>query len=149
MSLNIGFFINNTFRYGNYASQGNAGRARGIAGMLVPTDNELKLCQKIIDVPEEHRQKLFDMVKQEFIKGNGVANADVTNRSSVYREYQISINKEDRLNGTWSMQQYEERYMKAFYGAVKASNPNWKPGQLFDTSVLEGITRKKVENILI
>jgi len=67
----------------------------------------------------------------------------------VYREYQLSIAKEDRLKGIWSMQQYESKYRKAMYDAVRASNPSWKPGQSFDTSVLDSITRESVEGTLI
>ena len=104
---------------------------------------------QMINVSEEYRQKMFDMVKEEFIRENGVANGDTTNRSSVYREYQLSINKEDRLKGTWSLQQYETQYRKAMYAAVRAANPNWKPGQSFDASILNSITRESVESTLV
>ena len=35
------------------------------------------------------------------------------------------------------------------YAAVKAANPNWKPGQKFDTSILDNVTRESVEAILV
>ena len=36
-----------------------------------------------------------------------VANGDTTRRSDVYTEFQLSIPKDDRLKGTWTLQQYE------------------------------------------
>lgn len=47
------------------------------------------------------------------------------------------------------MQQYESKYRKALYDAVRAANPNWKAGQPFDTSALNGITRESVESTLV
>ena len=35
------------------------------------------------------------------------------------------------------------------YAAVKSANPNWKPGQKFDTSILDNVTRESVESTLI
>ena len=31
------------------------------------------------------------------------------------------------------------------YAAVKAANPNWQPGQPFDSSILDSVTRELVE----
>lgn len=33
--------------------------------------------------------------------------------------------------------------------AMKAANPNWKPGQKFDTSILDNVTRESVEATLV
>ena len=35
------------------------------------------------------------------------------------------------------------------YAAVKAANPNWKPGQKFDTSILDNVTRESAEATLV
>ena len=32
-------------------------------------------------------------------------------------------------------------YRTAMYAAVKSTNPNWKPGQKFDTSILDNVKR--------
>lgn len=130
-----------------YNSDGDYVGADGsvVPGMLVSGDADSSSWHKMIDVSEEYRQKIFDMVKEEFIKENGVANGDTTNRSSVYRAYQFSIDKSDRLKGTWSLQQYESKYSKALYDAVKAANPDWKVGKSFDTSILDNVTRESVE----
>lgn len=133
-----------------YNSDGDYVGADGsvVPGMVATGIPESERHQ-MISVSEDYRQEMFNLVKKEFISENGVANGDTTKRSSVYREYQLSIAKEDRLKGTWSMQQYESKYRKAMYDAVRASNPSWKPGQSFDTSVLDSITRESVEGTLI
>ena len=32
---------------------------------------------------------------------------------------------------------------------MKAANPNWKPGQKFDTSILDNVARESVEAMLV
>ena len=105
--------------------------------------------QQLIDVSDESRQKMFDNVKREFIQENGISNGDTTKRSQIFREYQLSVKKEDRAKGTWTLQQYEGKYRSAMYAAVKAANPNWQPGQPFDSSILDSVTRESVESTLM
>ena len=45
--------------------------------------------------------------------------------------------------------QYEGKYRSAMYAAVKSANPNWKPGQAFDASILDNVTRESVEATLV
>ena len=35
------------------------------------------------------------------------------------------------------------------YAAVKAANPKWEPGQPFDLSILDSVTRESVESTLM
>ena len=35
------------------------------------------------------------------------------------------------------------------YAAEKAANPNWQPGQPFDSSILDSVTRELVESNLV
>ncbi len=104
---------------------------------------------QIIDISEEARQKMFDETKRHFLQEYGVANGDTTKRSEVYREFQLSIPKEDRLKGTWTLGQYERAYHLAFYDAVKASDPNWELGMPFDRSILDSVTRESVDKALV
>lgn len=131
-----------------YDSNGNSLNAYGVAGMDATGIPESQRHQ-LINVSEEYRQKMFDMVKKEYIQENGVANGDTTNRTSLYTEYQKSIKIDDRLKGTWTLEQYEKAYTKALYNAVKAANPNWKIGQSFDASILDSVTRESVEANLV
>ena len=49
-----------------------------------------------------------------------------------------------------SVQMFSEgQYRAAMYAAVKSANPNWKPGQIFDTSILDNVTREAVEATLV
>lgn len=116
---------------------------------MIANGKSLSEMHQMIDVSEEYRQKMFDECKRHFLQENGVANGDTTRRSEVFREYQLSINKDDRLKGTWSLEQYEKQYRLALSTAVKAVNPNWKNGDPFDASILDGITRESIESTLV
>ena len=78
-------------------------------GMIMNGKSESEMHQ-MIGVSEEYRQKMFDECKRHFLQENGVANGDTTKRSEVFRAYQLSIKEDDRLKGTWSLQQYEKQY---------------------------------------
>lgn len=131
-----------------YDSDGNLLNAEGVAGMDM-TGKSLSEKQQIIDVSEEYRQKMFDLVKKEYIRENGVANGDTTKRGDVYTAYQKSVKIDDRLKGTWTLQQYERAYRKACYNAVKSADPNWEIGQSFDSKILDSVTREGVESTLV
>lgn len=85
----------------------------------------------------------------DLLNANGVSNGDTTKRSDIFKDYQLSVNKDKRLSGTWTLEQYEGQYRSAMYAAVKAANPNWKPGQKFDTSILDNVTRESAEATLV
>lgn len=119
-----------------------------VRGMIMNGKSESEMHQ-MIDVSEECRQKMFDECKRHFLQENGVANGDTTKRSEIFRAYQLSIKEDDRLKGTWSLQQYEKQYSSALAAAVKAANPNWKNGDPFDASILNSITRESVESTLV
>lgn len=104
---------------------------------------------QIIDISEDARQKMFEETKRHFLQEYGVANGDTTKRSEVFREFQLSIPKEDRLKGTWTLGQYEKAYRQAFYDAVKAADPNWDLGSSFNRKVLDSVTRESVDNALV
>lgn len=137
----------------NYNSDGDY---VGPGGIIVPGMHhgrdgsvDRSTWQQIISVSDDARQKMFDNVKREFIQENGISNGDTTKRSQIFREYQLSVKKEDRAKGTWTLQQYEGKYRSAMYAAVKAANPKWEPGQPFDPSILDSVTRETVESTLV
>ena len=105
--------------------------------------------RKIIHISEDARQKMFDETKRHFLQEYGVANGNTTKRSEVFREFQLSIPKEDRLKGTWTLGQYERAYRQAFYDAVKEVDPNWELGEPFSRRVLDNVTRESVDNALV
>ena len=119
-----------------------------VRGMIMNGKSEAEMHQ-IIDVSEEYRQKMFDECKRHFLQENGIANGNTTRRSEVFRAYQLSIKEDDRLKGTWSLQQYEKQYSAALAVAVRAVNPNWTYGDSFDASILDNVTRESVESQLV
>ncbi len=144
-----GFFCKNdpviirNFRK-NFDEDGDFINSHGVAGMDI-TGKDPSEWHKIVEVSEEGRQSMFDMVKREFIQEQGIQNGDTTQRSEVFAAYQKSIPKKDRLTATWTLGQYERQYNAAMYEAVKAHDPSWQPGQYFDPRILDGITRESVE----
>ncbi len=92
---------------------------------------------------------MFDNAKREFLEEKGVANGDTTKRSDVFYHYQKGAKKQDRLKGTWTLEQYERQYNKAFEEAVKAADPAWKPGKDIPAGALDGITRESIEKSLV
>ena len=133
----------------NYDKDGDyISPATGLAGMDA-TDIPISQRHVIIDIPEKNRQEMFDNAKREFLEENGIANGDTTKRSDVFYHYQKSAKKRDRLKGTWTLEQYEGQYRAAMYAAVKSVNPNLKPGQAFDTGILDNVTRESIEATLV
>lgn len=130
-----------------FDSDGDLLNANGVAGMDVTGKGTS--WQQLTTVSDNYKQKMFDMVKQEFIQEKGISNGDTTKRSDIFKEYQLSVKKEERLKGTWTLKQYEGQYRSALYAAVKSANPNWKPGQSFNASVLDGVTRESIESTLV
>lgn len=125
----------------------------GPNGIVVPGMNATGIPEserhQIIDVSEDARQKMFEETKRHFLQEYGVANGNTTKRSEVFREFQLSIPKEDRLKGTWTLGQYERAYRQAFYDAAKKADPNWELGRPFDRSILDKVTRESVDNALV
>ena len=88
-----------------FDSEGDLLNANGVAGMDVTGKGTS--WQQLTSVSEEYRQKMFDNVKKEFIQENGLSNGDTTKRSDIFKDYQLSVSKDKRLSGTWTLEQYE------------------------------------------
>ena len=119
----------------------------GVAGMDI-TGKDPATIQKLIDIPEAARQDMFDTTLREYIRFNGMGSGE-SDRTAVFTRYQLSVEKSERLTGTWTLEQYERCYEWAFYNIVKAAAPDWKPGQRFDPSILDGVTRQSVEQQIV
>lgn len=122
--------------------------AFGVAGMDA-TGIPISQRHKIIKISEASRQEMFDETKRHFLQENGIVNGDTTKRSEVFRNYQLSVKKEDRLKGSWTLGQYERAYRQAFYEAAKSADPTWKAGKPISPGALDGITRESVDNYLV
>ena len=71
-----------------FDSDGDLLNANGVAGMDVTGKGTS--WQQLTSVSEEYRQKMFDNVKREFIKENGISNGDTTKRSDIFKDYQLN-----------------------------------------------------------
>ncbi len=120
----------------------------GVAGMDA-TGKSLFEMHQIIHVSETARQDMFEETKRHFALEYGIANGDTTKRTEVFTRYQLSVDKEDRLKGTWTLGQYEKQYTIAFYRAVKAANPEWELGMPFDRKILDSVSREDIDNSLV
>lgn len=108
----------------------------------------LRRLRQLIDIPEAARQDMFDTALREYIRFNGMGSGE-SDRAAVFIRYQLSVEKSECLTGTWTLEQYERCYERVFYNIVKAAVPNWKPGQRFDPSLLNGVTRQSVEQQIV
>lgn len=119
----------------------------GLAGMDA-TNVPMSKRHVIIDIPEKSRQEMFDNAKREFLEENGIANGDTTKRSDVFYHYQKDAKKQDRLKGTWTLEQYERQYNQAFYDVARAADPTWESGKKIKAGALDGITREEIDKSL-
>lgn len=116
---------------------------QGISGMCIHGKDPTEY-QQTIDISDEGEQKLFDMVKSEFIQNNGVLEGDTTKKTEVFSDYLRGIPEEDRLKAAWTLDQLAYKYRSEFVSAVKQSEPEWELGKSFDSSVLQGITKDNI-----
>ena len=109
------------------------------------------MCLAVPDIrPVSGRQRRFPCNLPGFLRFRPDDNIHNTLCfSDIFKDYQLSVSKDKRLSGTWTLEQYEGQYRAAMYAAVKSANPNWKPGQKFDTSILDNVTRESVESTLV
>ena len=130
-----------------YDSNGRMINGFGVAGMDA-TGTPISQRHRIIDVAEDTRQKMFDETLRHFKQENGVANGDTTKRSEIFTKYQLSVPVEDRLKGTWTLEQYEKSYRQAFFDACKRVDSKWELGKDIPKGALDGITRESIDNTL-
>ena len=132
----------------NFDKDGDRINAFGVAGMDA-TGIPISQRHKIINISDDARQNMFNETLRHFKQENGVANGDTTRRSEVFKKYQLSVPTEDRLKGTWTLEQYEKAYRQAFYDACKKTDPKWELGKDIPAGALDGITRESIDNSLV
>lgn len=116
----------------------------GLAGLLVTEKNENSR-KRIISIPESSKDEMFEQMKKEFLRENGVLNGNTTKRSDVYTNMYRKVKKNDRLAAGYTMQQYERAYRQAFLAAARKADSSWEIGKPVKSGVLDGITRESVE----
>lgn len=116
----------------------------GLAGLLITEENESSR-KRIITIPESSKEEMFEQLKKEFLRENGVKNGDTTKRSEVFTNMYRKVKKNDRLAAGYTMQQYERAYRQSFIAAAKKADPDWEIGKTIKPGALDGIVRESVE----
>jgi len=93
-----------------------------------------------IPISDEVRDKLIATVRRQFLEnGNGMSKAggvDGDEIGAIMKEYRKNIPPSDRLAVTGVMSTIVIEEQKRLVAAVKANNPSWNFGQLFDKEAL-------------
>ena len=117
----------------------------GLTGLLV-TDETGDSYKRMIDIPENSKEKMFEYVKNNYIEKNGMA--DGAGKTEIYMDMYKQMDKDDRLAAGWTLGEYRKAYSQAFVSAIKEVDPAWTYGKAIPSGVLEDITRELVEDNL-
>ena len=93
--------------------------------------------KKIVSVSDEVKADLAEVVKQDFISTNGKSIPEGTKRNDVINKYLSTLPSEQRSSASWTLDRMAGDYGSRLEALVKKNNPNWKPGDAFDTSILD------------
>ena len=93
--------------------------------------------KKIVSVSDEVKSNLAEVVKQDFISSNGKYIPEGTKRNDVINQYLSTIPSTQRSSASWTLKKMAGDYASRMEALVRENNPNWKPGDAFDTSILD------------
>lgn len=92
--------------------------------------------KKIVSVSDNVKSDLEKVVKQDFISSNGAYIPEESKRHDVIKQYLNTIPSEQRNSASWTLSRMAGDYASRMETLVKKNNPGWKPGDAFDTSIL-------------
>lgn len=93
--------------------------------------------KKIVPVSDEVKADLAEVVKHDFISTNGKSIPEGTRRNDVINKYLSTLPSEQRSSASWTLDRMAGDYGSRLEALVKKNNPNWKPGDAFDTNILD------------
>ena len=93
--------------------------------------------KKIVSVSDKVKSDLEKVVKQDFISSNGAYIPEESKRHDVIKQYLNTIPSEQRNSASWTLSRMAGDYASRMETLVKKNNPGWKPGDAFDTSILD------------
>ena len=93
--------------------------------------------KKIVSVSDEVKAELAEVVKQDFITTNGWGKPDGSKQPDVINKYLNTIPSTQRNSVAWTLQRMAGDYATRMEKLVRENNPGWKPGDAFDTSILD------------
>ena len=131
----------------NYNSRGEwVEPTTGLTGLLV-TDETGDSSKKIIDIPENSKDKMFEAVKNIYLNNNGMT--DGTGKTEIYMDMYRQMKSDDRLSAGYTLRQYHLAYTQAFVSAIKAVDPTWEYGKAVPSGALDSVTRESVESQIV
>lgn len=113
----------------------------GMEGMDITGRSDFK---KIVSVSDEAKEKISDCIKKDFINNFGMTGKN-SKRHDIVRNYISTLPAKDRASATWTLNQLMISEGQKLADKVKEQNPTWKPGQPFDTSILEKNTSVSID----
>lgn len=93
--------------------------------------------KKIVSVSDEIKDELAEVVKQDFISTNGWGKPEGSKQPDVINKYLNTIPSKQRNSAAWTLQRMAGDYATKLEKLVRENNPGWKPGDAFDTSILD------------
>ena len=93
--------------------------------------------KKIVSVSDEVKTERAEVVKQDFISTNGKSIPEGTRRNDVINKYLNTLPSKQRSSASWTLDRMAGDYGSRLEALVKQNNPGWKPGDAFDTSILD------------
>lgn len=93
--------------------------------------------RKIVSVSDEVKADLAEVVKQDFISTNGLGIPEGTRRNDVINKYLSTIAPKNCASVCWTLDNMAGDYATKLANLVRKNNPGWKPGDAFDTSILD------------
>lgn len=90
-----------------------------------------------MSVSDEVKADLAKIVKQDFISTNGKSIPEETKRNDVINRYSSTLPSKQRSSASWTLDRLTGDYGSRLEALVKKNDPNWKPGDAFDTSILD------------
>ena len=127
----------NKFFFQKNSSHKQTGITTVDSGCQYRNNNYYYNWKKIVSVSDKVKSDLEKVVKQDFISSNGAYIPEESKRHDVIKQYLNTIPSEQRNSASWTLSRMAGDYASRMETLVKKNNPGWKPGDAFDTSILD------------
>lgn len=108
----------------------------GVKGMSLHYKDDADW-KKIVDVPDDIREKLINLAKQEFTENYGMTDGEA--QSSLIGKYLASVPESERLSVSWTLQHIFSDESRRLAEYVKENVSGWQYGKPFDRSILADV----------
>lgn len=110
------------------------------------TDRSPSEWQKIVPVDNEVAEKLKALIKEDFVKRNGMCGmgkqADM--QANIIKSYAATLHGDQKLSAIYSCEQIAFQEADRLSSKIRKQNSDWQYGEPFDTSILEQNFDKKI-----